>query len=186
MDYQPLLGRKIGFVGLGNMGRANVRHLHKAGAEVIVWNRSDAPAEAAVKLGMKRAASLPKLAREIGDGIICAASTGGSTNVVLHLLAIALEAPGRGTGAVVLAAIAVVAVALLIGAAAPKIAEQLRGALELVPCETLENAVHLARHRSRQGDSVVLAPACASFDQFDNFEHRGREFKRLVRELQNG
>ena len=76
--------------------------------------------------------------------------------------------------------------ALLIGAAAPKIAEQLRGALELVPCQTLENAVHLARHRSRQGDSVVLAPACASFDQFDNFEHRGREFKRLVRELQNG
>ena len=76
--------------------------------------------------------------------------------------------------------------ALLIGAAAPKIAEQLRGALELVPCETLENAIHLARYRSRQGDSVVLAPACASFDQFDNFEHRGREFKRLVRELQNG
>lgn len=68
---KPLLGHKIGFVGLGNMGRANARHLHEAGAEVIVWNRSDAPAEAAVALGMKRAASLPELAREVGAGVIC-------------------------------------------------------------------------------------------------------------------
>ena len=68
---KPLLGHKIGFVGLGNMGRANARHLHEAGAEVVVWNRSAAPAEAAVALGMKRASSLPELAREIGPGIIC-------------------------------------------------------------------------------------------------------------------
>jgi 3-hydroxyisobutyrate dehydrogenase-like beta-hydroxyacid dehydrogenase len=66
-----LSGNKIGFVGLGNMGRANARHLHEAGAEVVVWNRSDGPAEAAVALGMKRAASLPELAREIGAGIVC-------------------------------------------------------------------------------------------------------------------
>jgi 3-hydroxyisobutyrate dehydrogenase-like beta-hydroxyacid dehydrogenase len=58
-------------VGLGNMGRANARHLHEHGAEVVVWNRSPEPAEAAVKLGMRRAASLPELAREIGAGIIC-------------------------------------------------------------------------------------------------------------------
>ena len=68
---KTLAGHKIGFVGLGNMGRANARHLHEAGAEVVVWNRSDAPAEAAVALGMRRAASLPELAREIGAGIIC-------------------------------------------------------------------------------------------------------------------
>ncbi len=67
---KPLLGTKIGFVGLGNMGRANARHLHEHGAEVVVWNRSPEPAEAAVKLGMRRAASLPELAREIGPGII--------------------------------------------------------------------------------------------------------------------
>jgi 3-hydroxyisobutyrate dehydrogenase-like beta-hydroxyacid dehydrogenase len=67
----PLIGQKIGFVGLGNMGRANARHLHQAGAEVIVWNRSDAPAEAAVALGMTRATTLPELARAIGPGIIC-------------------------------------------------------------------------------------------------------------------
>jgi 2-hydroxy-3-oxopropionate reductase len=68
---QPLKGHKIGFVGLGNMGRANARHLHEKGAEVVVWNRSDAPAEEAVRLGMRRAATLPELAREIGPGIIC-------------------------------------------------------------------------------------------------------------------
>lgn len=68
---KPLTGQKIGFVGLGNMGRANARHLHEAGADVVVWNRSDAPAVAAMALGMRRAASLPELAREIGDGIIC-------------------------------------------------------------------------------------------------------------------
>lgn len=68
---KPLLGTKIGFVGLGNMGRANARHLHEHGAEMVVWNRSPEPAEAAVKLGMRRASSLPELAREIGPGIIC-------------------------------------------------------------------------------------------------------------------
>lgn len=68
---KPLTGHKIGFVGLGNMGRANARHLHEAGAEVIVWNRSDAPAEASVLLGMKRVSTLPELAREIGPGVIC-------------------------------------------------------------------------------------------------------------------
>jgi 3-hydroxyisobutyrate dehydrogenase-like beta-hydroxyacid dehydrogenase len=68
---KPLTGHKIGFVGLGNMGRANARHLHEAGADVVVWNRSPAPAEAAVALGLRRAATLPDLAREIGPGIVC-------------------------------------------------------------------------------------------------------------------
>jgi 2-hydroxy-3-oxopropionate reductase len=66
-----LSGTRIGFAGLGNMGRAMARHLHHAGAEVVVWNRSAAPAEAAVALGMKRAATTPELARAIGDGVIC-------------------------------------------------------------------------------------------------------------------
>jgi UDP-N-acetylmuramoylalanine--D-glutamate ligase len=73
--------------------------------------------------------------------------------------------------------------ALLIGAAAPKIEAQLNGAVPLIACDTLEAAVTEARARARKGDTVLLAPACASFDQFENFEHRGREFKRLVGEL---
>jgi 3-hydroxyisobutyrate dehydrogenase-like beta-hydroxyacid dehydrogenase len=64
-------GHKIGFVGLGNMGRANVRHLHAAGAKVVVWNRSEGPAKAAAAAGMERASSLPELARAVGSGVIC-------------------------------------------------------------------------------------------------------------------
>ncbi|MBL9208108.1 MAG: NAD(P)-dependent oxidoreductase [Opitutaceae bacterium] len=67
----PLSGQRMGFVGLGNMGRAMARHLHHAGAEVVVWNRSAVPAEAAVALGMRRAASLSDLARAVGPGVIC-------------------------------------------------------------------------------------------------------------------
>lgn len=81
---KPLAGHKIGFVGLGNMGRANARHLHAAGADMVVWNRSEGPAAAAVALGMKRAASLPELAREIGDGVICINLT--TTDVVEQLV----------------------------------------------------------------------------------------------------
>ncbi|HVE82339.1 MAG TPA: UDP-N-acetylmuramoyl-L-alanine--D-glutamate ligase, partial [Myxococcales bacterium] len=47
-------------------------------------------------------------------------------------------------------------------------------------CGTLENAVAEARRRARPGDVVLLSPACASYDQFKNFEDRGDAFKRLV------
>jgi UDP-N-acetylmuramoylalanine--D-glutamate ligase len=71
---------------------------------------------------------------------------------------------------------------MLIGAAAPKIAAQLEG-LPLVDSGKIECAVSWAAARANAGDVVLLAPACASFDQFDNFEHRGRVFKELVRSL---
>lgn len=73
--------------------------------------------------------------------------------------------------------------ALLIGAAADKIAGHLAGAVPLVECGTLGEAVRHAHSHAKQNEVVLLAPACASFDQFDNFEHRGRVFKDLVREL---
>ena len=73
--------------------------------------------------------------------------------------------------------------ALLIGAAAEKIKGHLDGAVPLIECGTIEGAVKAAFERARAGDTVLLAPACASFDQFQSYEHRGREFKRLVREL---
>ena len=72
---------------------------------------------------------------------------------------------------------------LLIGAAASKIESQLAGCAPLIGCVTLNAAVQQARARAGKGETILLAPACASFDQFENFEHRGREFKRLVREL---
>jgi UDP-N-acetylmuramoylalanine--D-glutamate ligase len=76
--------------------------------------------------------------------------------------------------------------ALLIGAAAAKIAEQLDGALPLERSETLENAVRFVHAHARPGDTVLLAPACASFDQFKSYEHRGQVFKSLVQKLESG
>jgi UDP-N-acetylmuramoylalanine--D-glutamate ligase len=72
---------------------------------------------------------------------------------------------------------------LLIGAAADKIGNHLHGEVFTMKCGTLEAAVLHAHASAHSGDTVLLAPACASFDQFENFEHRGREFKRLVNEL---
>jgi UDP-N-acetylmuramoylalanine--D-glutamate ligase len=73
---------------------------------------------------------------------------------------------------------------LLIGAAAAKIGAQLNGAVERIDAGDLETAVRTAAARAQAGDTVLLAPACASFDQFESFEHRGRVFKDLVRSLQ--
>ena len=70
--------------------------------------------------------------------------------------------------------------ALLIGAAAAKIGAALDGALPLVDCGTLEAAVAYGYAHAKAGDTVLLAPACASFDQFKSFEHRGEVFKQIV------
>jgi UDP-N-acetylmuramoylalanine--D-glutamate ligase len=69
-----------------------------------------------------------------------------------------------------------------IGAAAAKIESQIKG-VEVVHTETLENALRKANAVAEQGDVVLLAPACASFDQFKNYEHRGKVFKQIVQTL---
>ena len=74
--------------------------------------------------------------------------------------------------------------ALLIGAAAEKIEKQIAGSVAVERAETIERAVEIASHAAQRGDVVLLAPACASFDQFKNYEHRGRVFKDLVRQLE--
>ncbi len=70
-----------------------------------------------------------------------------------------------------------------IGAAAAKIESQIQGATAIVHAETLETAVKRAAVDAQAGDTVLLAPACASFDQFKNYEQRGKIFKEVVREL---
>src|SRR3981081_4887256 len=72
--------------------------------------------------------------------------------------------------------------ALLIGAAAEKIEQQISGTVALERAGTMERAVEIAGQAARRGDVVLLAPACASFDQFENYEHRGRVFKELIKQ----
>jgi UDP-N-acetylmuramoylalanine--D-glutamate ligase len=74
--------------------------------------------------------------------------------------------------------------ALLIGAAADKIEGQIAGSVAIERAGTLDHAVEIASQAARAGDIVLLAPACASFDQFENYEHRGRVFKALVHDLE--
>jgi UDP-N-acetylmuramoylalanine--D-glutamate ligase len=74
-----------------------------------------------------------------------------------------------------------------IGAAAAKIESQIvsskNGGVEVVHAETLDRALRKAYALAQPGDVVLLAPACASFDQFKNYEHRGQAFKDIVRAL---
>ncbi|PYU68259.1 MAG: UDP-N-acetylmuramoyl-L-alanine--D-glutamate ligase [Acidobacteria bacterium] len=74
--------------------------------------------------------------------------------------------------------------ALLIGAAAEKIEKQITGSVAIERAGVIERAVQIASHAARPGDVVLLAPACASFDQFQDYEHRGRVFKELVHQLE--
>ena len=68
----------------------------------------------------------------------------------------------------------------LIGEAANIIKKQLKGCAPMIDCKTLSNAIKKIHSVAQKGDIVLFSPACASFDQFNDFEHRGREFKKFV------
>lgn len=72
-----------------------------------------------------------------------------------------------------------------IGMAADIIAKQIGEEVKLTAAETLAEAVRLASEAAQPGETVLLAPACASFDQFTSYEHRGRVFVELVQNLPN-
>jgi UDP-N-acetylmuramoylalanine--D-glutamate ligase len=74
--------------------------------------------------------------------------------------------------------------AYLIGETAEEIAAALgQVGVPFVQCGDLATAVSAAADAARPGDIVLLSPACASYDQFRDFEHRGEEFRRLVQNL---
>ncbi len=96
-----------------------------------------------------------------------------------------LIAGGKGKGAsyepLVEAAQGKVKGVMTIGSDAGKISDAFTHAgFGVTACETLEVAVTRLSTRAQAGDTVLLSPACASYDQFNNFEHRGDTFKRLV------
>ena len=119
-----------------------------------------------------------------------------ATNVDAVLIALAafppgqrlwLIAGGKGKGApyrpLVEASVGKVAGVLTVGQDAPLLDAEFSPVLPVYPCETLDRAVARARALARRGDVVLLSPACASYDQFRNFEHRGDTFRALVEEL---
>ena len=98
-----------------------------------------------------------------------------------------LIAGGKGKGApyrpLVEASVGKVAGVLTVGQDAPLLDAEFSPVLPVYPCETLDRAVARARALARRGDVVLLSPACASYDQFRNFEHRGDTFRALVEGL---
>ncbi len=71
-----------------------------------------------------------------------------------------------------------------IGEAAPLIEEALSSTVPVARAQTMKDAVEIASRAAQEGDLVLLSPACASFDMFRNFEHRGEVFRECVKELQ--
>jgi UDP-N-acetylmuramoylalanine--D-glutamate ligase len=72
---------------------------------------------------------------------------------------------------------------VLIGAARARMRAALAGATTIECADTLRQAVQLAAARANRGDTVLLSPACSSFDQFKDYAERGRVFQELVRAL---
>ena len=73
---------------------------------------------------------------------------------------------------------------VLIGEAREKIRSALGGVLPIKEAGTLDEAISLSYNQAKSGDCVLFSPMCASFDMFDNYEHRGRVFKEIVNKLQ--
>ncbi|CAI7807479.1 unnamed protein product [Closterium sp. NIES-54] len=72
------------------------------------------------------------------------------------------------------------------GQSGPSIASELTAAnlsVALTQCSTMEQAMHAAAETALPGDTILLSPACASFDEFDNFEHRGRVFTEIAQNI---
>jgi len=69
---------------------------------------------------------------------------------------------------------------VLLGEAADRMQAELEECVEIVRVASLEEALHEAANLARPGDSVLLSPACSSFDMFRDYEERGQRFKALV------
>ena len=75
---------------------------------------------------------------------------------------------------------------ILLGATAPKIREtaERMGFTDIIMADDMEDCVAKAYETAVPGDVVLLSPACASWDMYDNFEQRGDHFKSCVKDLQ--
>jgi len=179
---------------LSNRALRGDHNLENAMAAALMARLAGVPAEA-VQRGLDRFPGLAhrmEFVREL-DGVEWI-NDSKATNVDSSLVALKalpghvwLIAGGKGKGApyapLVEAAKGKLNGVLTIGKDAPLIAEAFQGQCPVHACGTLEAAVKKARELATRGDVVLLSPACASYDQFNHFEHRGDSFKQLVRAL---
>jgi len=72
---------------------------------------------------------------------------------------------------------------IAIGESKDKVVNFFKNIVKVTKADSLDDAIYKAAGDATKGDNVLLSPACASFDMFDNYEHRGREFKRIVKAM---
>jgi UDP-N-acetylmuramoylalanine--D-glutamate ligase len=196
----PIAGRRIQYEPAApSEVRLRGRHnLENAGAARAVA-RARGVDEDAIARALATFAGVPHRLEEIAvvDGVTyindSKATNVGSTLVALEACEAGVrvilggdDAKGEDFGVLRDAVTATCQAAYLIGEAAPRLHEALEGAVELHDCGTLDSAVERASADARPGDIVLLSPACASYDQFKNFEQRGERFRALVAQLGSG
>jgi UDP-N-acetylmuramoylalanine--D-glutamate ligase len=193
-------GFQLGFAGLrfrlANRALRGGHNLANAMAATLLAFHAGVRADA-LQAGLDGFSGLPHRLESIRtlDGVEWI-NDSKATNVDAVLTALAafpagqrlwLIAGGKGKGApyrpLVEAAVGKVAGVLTVGQDAPLLDAEFASVLPVYPCETLDRAVARARALARRGDVVLLSPACASYDQFRNFEHRGDTFRALVEAL---
>jgi len=189
---EPLLA--VGEMAL--VGRHNVAN---ALAALAIASAAGLPLDTSVAV-LRKFRGLPhrcqRLARIDGVDYVndSKATNPGATRAALEGLGssgnIVLIAGGRNKGADFAPLRAAVAAhcrcALLIGEAAEELAQQLADTVPLLQAASLRDAVAMASERAQDGDTVLLSPACASFDMFRDYAARGEAFEQAVQQLREG
>ena len=118
-------------------------------------------------------------ATNIGSTLVALEAVGRGIHVILG----GDDAKGEDFGLLRDDLVARARAAYLIGTSAHRMHDDLLGSVALVDCGTLDVAVERASEAAVDGEFVLLSPACASYDQFKNFEERGERFRELVKSL---
>ncbi len=194
LEVQPG-GSAVELFAAGDVPLAGVHNLENAMAAALLARAAGA-APAAIRAGLRGFAGLPHRMEKVGEanGVLwyddskgtnpaaTAKSIEGFADGTVHLIL-----GGRNKGADLASLSPLVhgkaRRLYLIGEAAPEFAQALGGAAPYEVAETLDRAVRSAAAQARSGEVVVLSPACASFDQFRNFNHRGEVFTQLVHDV---
>ena len=186
-------GKLEGVMMRGELGTVGLHNVENALAAVSAVTKIDVPAEVC-RRALARFRGLPhrmeEVARVVGVSFF---NDSKATNVEATAMSLAglegeviLIAGGRDKGGnftKLLPVLSNVVSVVAIGEAAPLIEKALAGHVRVERAGTMEEAVEAAYGAARPGTLVVLSPACASFDMFDNFEHRGEVFTECVRRL---
>lgn len=196
--FSEARGRRREVLSAESVSLPGAHNLENALAALAAADCLDAPPEA-IEAGLTRFAGLPhrtELVREVNGVRWVNDSKGTNVDATAKSLegrpekSVILILGGRDKHGdfekLVLPVVRAARLVLTIGEAAGRIAGVLEGHVEIDACGTLDRAVSRAAELARPGDTVLLSPACASFDQYENFEERGAHFAQLVRQLGAG